>query len=159
MLERQLTLEREHMQRVLEQEREAVRQEVVDALAARGLEEQPGLEEPYEEFTETSPAPDVDAADEDTSPSPEQHDAKGNVDASDIDSDDADCSTPPEEPWAPTSEPEPHQSMPASYNLTLAPPPSRPSHAAEYNINWSWWLGVTCVDEESRPASRRVFTL
>ena len=27
------------------------------------------------------------------------------------------------------------------------------------HINWSWWLGVTCVDEESRPASRRVFTL
>ena len=37
MLESHLKVERERMQRVLVQERNAIRQEVVDALAARGL--------------------------------------------------------------------------------------------------------------------------
>ena len=61
LIESQLKVERERMQRVLVQERNAIRQEVVDALAARGLEEQPGLDEPYEEFpSERRPANDAD---------------------------------------------------------------------------------------------------
>ena len=72
LLESQLKVERERMQRMLAAERNAIRQEVVEALAARGLEEQPGLDEPYEEFTETGLAHGADelTADDDTSPSP-----------------------------------------------------------------------------------------
>ena len=85
MLESQLQVEREHMQRIIDQERRSIRQEMVDALTARGLEEQPGLEEPYEEFTGTfqfrndATSPDDLTVDDDTSPSP-GHDANDDID-------------------------------------------------------------------------------